>query len=136
MRSRRPTSREIAELVAFLPRLTADGFEPVLEWRGGRGPDGVIEWPYPDYDPVVREFFAAASRDCWSDYGDGIAEAADMLKDEARVRSADLDAIKMMLTFCVRGERFCGGHWANVLRAGHIRRLLQRLAELAPERDP
>jgi len=55
-----------------------------------------------------------------------------MLEDVEFVRSADLDQVKTMLTWCVRGERFCDGHWGGVLKAGHIRRLLQRLAELAP----
>lgn len=132
MRSRRPTARDIAELVAFLPRLTADGFNPVQRWSGGPGPDGVIQWPYPDYDPVVQEFFRMAYKDCWTDFHYGIAEAGSMLKDEALVQTADLDQVKTMLTWCVRGERFCDGHWAGVIQAGHIRRLLQRLAELTP----
>ena len=35
-----------------------------------------------------------------------------------------------MLTFCVRGERFCDGHWAAMIEGGQVRRLLERLAEL------
>jgi hypothetical protein len=37
---------------------------------------------------------------------------------------------KTMLTFCVWGERFCDGHWAAMNQGGHVRRLLERLAEL------
>ena len=35
-----------------------------------------------------------------------------------------------MLTFCVRGERFCDGHWAAMIEGGQVRRLLERLKEI------
>jgi hypothetical protein len=53
-----------------------------------------------------------------------------MLKDENRVKAASLDEIRIMLTFCVRGERFSAGHWATMIEKGYIRRLLERLNEI------
>ena len=45
-KSRLPTSNEIAELVAFLPRLYAEGFEPVECWMGGgQDENGVYTLP-------------------------------------------------------------------------------------------
>jgi hypothetical protein len=38
-----------------------------------------------------------------------------------------------MLTYVVRGERFCDGHWGAMVEGGQVRRLLQRLAELGSE---
>jgi hypothetical protein len=35
-----------------------------------------------------------------------------------------------LLTYCVRGERFCDGHWDAVLRSGRITAILHRLAVL------
>jgi hypothetical protein len=35
-----------------------------------------------------------------------------------------------MLTFCVRGERFCDGHWAEMVKAGRIGAILRRLEQL------
>ena len=35
-----------------------------------------------------------------------------------------------MLTYFVRGERFCDGHWGRLIEGGHVRRILERLAEL------
>jgi len=53
-----------------------------------------------------------------------------MLQDENFIKTADLSQIKTMLTFCVRGEKFRDGHWAAMIERGHIRRLLERLAEI------
>ena len=53
-----------------------------------------------------------------------------MLKDEKLIRAASLAQIKTMLTFCVRGERFSDGHWAQMIEEGYIRRLLERLNEI------
>jgi len=131
MKTPMPTSQDIEELVAFLPRLYADGFVPVIRWRGGTpNEDGVLTMPWPEYDEVVEQFFRAASRECWRNYGYSPGEAARMLATEGLIEAADLAQIKTMLTYCVRGERFCDGHWGAMIEEGYIRRLLQRLAEL------
>ena len=131
MRSKPPSLREIDELLAFLPRLTAEEFAPIREWGGGeKQADGAYVMPWPRYEKVVKEFFEAASHECWSDYNYDIEQAGSMLEDEQRVRRASLDEIKTMLTFCVRGERFCDGHWAAMIEGGEGRRLLERLREI------
>ena len=38
-----------------------------------------------------------------------------------------------MLTFCVRGERFCDGHWGAMVREGRIGAILHRLQQLRGE---
>jgi hypothetical protein len=49
-----PPRRKIDELIAFLPRLTADGFAPVREWGGGeKQADGAYVMPWPVYDEMV-----------------------------------------------------------------------------------
>jgi hypothetical protein len=128
-------SKEVDELISFLPRLYRDGFTPVRRWHGGtRGEGGVRTMPWPEYDPVVQEFFRAASGECWRDYGYRPEDARRMLEDEDAVKAADLAQIRTMLTYCVRGERFHDGHWGDVIERGHVRRLLERLAELRPDR--
>jgi hypothetical protein len=79
---------------------------------------------------VVDEFFKAVSNECWLDFEYDPEEAYRMLKDEAAVKAADLAKIKTMLTFCVRGERFSDGHWEEMIKGGHVRRLLERLGEI------
>jgi len=123
--------QDIQELVAFLPRLYADGFDPVRETHGGvPNEDGVISMPWTEYERIVEEFFRLAARDCWNDSQYRPEEAGQMLEDEELVKTASLSQIKTMLTFCVRGERFCDGHWASMIEGGNIHRILERLAVL------
>lgn len=126
-----PTAADIQALLAYLPRLYAPGFEPVLRWHGGvKGADGVIHLPYPEYHPLVEAFYRQAAAPCWLDTGYKPEEAWKLLQDEELVRTADLNRIRAMLTYCVRGERFSDGHWGEMIQAGHIRRILERLGEL------
>ncbi len=132
--SRLPTLQEIEKLTAFLPRLYSDGFSPVDSWSGGeKQKDGSISVPYPNYNPVVEEFFHAVSGGGWLDYEYNPEQAYQMLKDEKLIKTASLSQIKTMLTFCVRGERFSDGHWAQMIEEGYIRRLLERLNEIKSE---
>jgi len=127
-----PTAAEIERLLAFLPRLTAEGFTPIRRWGGGEtDANGRYVMPWPVYDEIVKEFFEAAGQDCWNDAGYVPAEAGRMLEDHALVRRASIDEIKTMLTYCVRSERFGEGHWGAIIESGHLRRLLERLAEIA-----
>lgn len=129
-----PTNAEINKLTAFLPRLYAADFSPIKEWKGGeRIETGGITMPYPDYDRVTREFFRAASEPCWVDGRYLQRDAGEMLGDPERVANASLDEVRLMLTWCVRGERFCDGHWDRMIEAGHVRRLLERLVEIRQE---
>ena len=132
--TRPPVLGEIEELVAFLPKLYADGFKPIRRWGGGeQNKNGGLTMPWPDYDEVVIEFFRAAGKDCWCDYAYHPEEAGRMLEDKEFVKVSSLSQIKTMLTYCVRGERFCDGHWAAMIERGHIRGLLERLAEIGAQ---
>jgi hypothetical protein len=122
-----PTVQEIEELTAFLPRLYAEGFLPIVKWEGGdKRSDGSFTVPYPNYNPVAEEFFKRIQGN-WIDYEYNPEQAYAMLKDESLVKTASLDQVKSMLTFCKRGERFSDGHWAVMIEKGYIRRLLERL---------
>jgi uncharacterized protein DUF6508 len=114
-----------------LPRLYAEGFSPIKSWSGGeKQKDGSISFPYPNYNPVVEEFFGLLSSDDWLDHEYNPEWAHQMLKDQNGIKTSSLSQIKTMLTFCVRGERFSDGHWAQMIEQGHIRRLLERLNEI------
>ena len=131
-----PTLQEIQALTAFLPRLYAEGFSPVVSWSGGeKQEDGSLTLPYPNYHPAVEEFFRRVSSGGWLDYEYDPEQAYRMLKDETLIKSASLAQIKTMLTFCVRGERFSDGHWGEMIEKGYIRRLLERLNEIKSEQN-
>jgi hypothetical protein len=127
-----PTLQDIEALTSFLPRLYADGFSPVIRWEGGKQKDGSFTLPYPTYDPLVEEFFHSG-RGVWMDHDYNPEQAYQMLQDEQLVKAASLPQIKTMFTFCVRGERFSDGHWAEMIEKGYIRRLLERLNEIKAE---
>ncbi|MEJ2515908.1 MAG: DUF6508 domain-containing protein [Gammaproteobacteria bacterium] len=128
-----PTQDEIGELLAFLPIFTAPDYQPVREWHGGKAEDGVIQMAWPDYDEAVNRFSDAVHKDCWLD-GDYVsADVPGMLHEESRIERATLDEIRTLLTFCVRGDRFCEGHLGDMIEAGHVTRILRRLAEIVGE---
>jgi hypothetical protein len=129
-----PTLQEIEKLTAFLPRLYSEGFVPVESWGGGeKQKDGSISVPYPNYNPVVEEFFRLVASEGWLDHEYNPEQAYQMLKDENGIKTASLSQIKTMLTFCVRGERFSDGHWGEMIEKGYIRLLLERLNEIKSE---
>ena len=53
-----------------------------------------------------------------------------MLESDDIIKTASLAQIKAMLTYCVRGERFCDGQWGAMIERGYVRLLLLRLAEI------
>ena len=122
-----PSEKDIDELTAYLPRLYAEGFKPVKSWNGGTTEEGDLIIPTPVYIDVVQAFFEIARQRCWCDYAYTPEVARNMLADVECVKSANLTQIKTMLTFCVRGERFCDGFWASMIESGAIRQLLERL---------
>jgi hypothetical protein len=133
--SRPPSLQEIEALTAFLPKLYAEGFSPVINWEGGKQKDGTYQLPYPRYHSLVQEFFHAVAGEVWIDYEYNPEQAYQMIKDENLIRNASLPQIKTMLTFCLRGERFSDGHWAQMIEEGYIRRLLERLNEIKSEKQ-
>ena len=124
------TVERIDELLAFLPGFEDPDREYIERWTGGKTAAGDLIWPHPVYAPDVVAFFRLAGQSCWCDYGYQPAEAGAMLADDDLIRSASLEQVKTMLTFCVRGERFSDGHWGAMLREGRIVLLLRRLALL------
>ena len=132
-KSRLPTLEEIETLTSYLPHLYAEGFSPIESWSGGKMKDGSMTFPYPKYDPLVDEFFRHVSSDGWLDYDYKPEQASQMLRDENIVKTASLEQIQTMLTFCIRGERFSDGHWGEMIEKGYVRQLLERLNEIKAE---
>lgn len=70
------------------------------------------------------------SKECWRDHHYVPEEASKMLENEELIGRASLSELKTMLTFCVRGERFCDGHIAAMIEKNKIRLILERLKEI------
>ena len=134
MKTPRPTTGDIDALVAFLPRLYAPGFEPIVRWGGGeKTAHGNTTMLWPEYNVTVHEFIELAARDCWADFDYVPEKASSMITDERAIRKASMNQIRTMLTFYVRGERFSDGHWGTMIEEGVVRALLERLLELRAE---
>ena len=128
------TPKRVDELLRFLPLFDQAEGGSVASWRGGeKTSDGAITAPVAAYPPDVEEFFRLAGRACWCDWDYDPVEAETMLADDHLVRRATIWQIRTMLTYCVRGERFCEGHWDDVLRSGRVASLLRRLQVLRRE---
>lgn len=127
-----PTPEEIQRLVSFLPVLYGDGFNSVRKWHGGAsGEDVIIRWPWPEYDEAVLQFFRIVESECWTDPNYVSKGIGRLLNENPElIESADIDLLKSVMTWCVRGERFSEGHWGSVIESGIIRRILERLSTI------
>ena len=128
-----PDKNDITEMVQFLPRLYSDDFKAVEKWGGGVQEDGSLVLPWPEYDDEVRAFIQEATKDCWRDSQYGSKKDSARIDDEEFVKEASLEQIRSMLTFCIRGERFCDGHIASKIESGAIKSVLQRLETILSE---
>jgi hypothetical protein len=126
------TRIRVDELLHFKSFFDQDDEQQSFEWSEGAEPegDGYLSMPQPIYPRIINDFFALASQPWWSDYQYTPETAAKMVQNDAMIASASLADIKKMLTFCVRGERFCDGHWGAMIRQGRIRAILCRLEQI------
>jgi hypothetical protein len=126
MNENEPTTIEkIDQLLQFLPGFEEPDRQFVEKWQGY----------YPVYAADVQQFVRLAGDSWWMDTSYQPNEAGQMLADDAVVQSANLDQIRTMLTFFIRGERFSDGHWEHLLENGRIQTLLHRLKMLRKELD-
>ena len=132
-REPQPTARDIRDLLAFLPRLYADGFVPTKRVHSKDQDGEIVAFPWPEYEAVVDEFMNCVGRDCWLDYGYVPQDMEKLIESEDGIGTATLPQIRSMLTYVLRGERFCDGWWGRMIEGGYIRRILERLAELEGE---
>jgi hypothetical protein len=120
----------INALLPFLPEFSQTGNDFMTWCSAGPRSDGIGTLPYPDYAPIVDQFRQLVSQDFWCDYHYQSAEVDAMLSDETSIAIASLDQIKSMLTYFVRGERFCDGLQNRLIREGKIAAILRRLQVL------
>lgn len=119
-----PDEQQVARLLALgQAALAIDAAQ--IRWHSQGG------MPWPDYPRALEDFFAAAAAPAWSDASYCPASCAERVHADGGIEQADLASLRRLLTWMVRGERFCDGHWAAMLSQGHLRRWLQRLAQLA-----
>jgi Family of unknown function (DUF6508) len=120
----------IDALLKFLPEFSQTENDFMTWHMAEPRSDGVGTLPYPKYSPIVGEFARLVSQAFWCDYQYQMAEVDAMFCDPTSITTASLKQIKSMLTFFVRGERFCDGLQNRLIREGKIAAILQRLQVL------
>lgn len=128
-----PTLNDIFRLVTCGQRILRSGdcANPRWHWMQEQA-DGSLSWPWPGYPALMQEFVQEASRNCWSDPSYEPNDTARMINDAEFVATASLQHLRTMVTYFVRGEKFCDGHWAGMFRDGHVGALIKRMRELLP----
>ena len=113
--------------MSFLPVLELKGFafgelrsprpgsSRTRGWPGGR-------WSHPG---PLRQRVGRALR--WSEFQD---EAIGYFENPTRLETADPETIRKLLTLHVRKDRFCEGHFLEMLEVDNIQAILRRLATL------
>ncbi len=88
------------------------------------------------YDRKVNEFVKALYDQNIAYSFDWISwepEAEKICNNLEKLKSADLDTLRKLLTLHIRKERFCNGHLAHMIKSGHIIVILKRLKEIADD---
>lgn len=131
--TRDPTAADIDALLAFLPALDRAAFEPGRWHEPQEVERGVFTLPAYSFDEGVIRFVDACYAHDWVTPFDWPAwqdEAERLTDDPEAIARADAATIRKLITVHVRKDRFCEGHLAAMFQAGHITRLLRRLAEI------
>ena len=63
----------------------------------------------------------------WPEWQD-VAET--YVNDLSKLKTADVETLRKLLTLHVRKDRFCDGHLLDMFESGHIAAILRRLREL------
>lgn len=121
-----PQRTDMDELLSFLPRLYPNG----VAIKTYTVPEGTY-WPL--YAEVVKDFYRAVAKECWNDFDYLRHGAGLMSENETYITQANLADIQSMLTWCLRGERFCDGHNGSVIEEGYVMNILRRLQVLRAE---
>ena len=121
-----PQRTDMDELLSFLPRLYPNG----VAIKTYTVPEGT-HWPL--YAAVVEGFYRAVAKKCWNDFDYLKHGAGLMIEIEPYIAQASLADIQSMLTWCLRGERFCDGHNGSVIEEGYVLNILRRLQVLRAE---
>lgn len=126
-----PTANDFDALIAYLAVFEAPGFVAAVEDAGVDQPasNDVVVRPLL-YDDQVRSFIKLAASAPWHPAAFDVISAADLLDDKERVSKASLEELRQCLRYVVRGEKFCDGHWEDVISDGRVSSILRRLIEL------
>ena len=130
----KPSKKDIEELIDYLPILYAEEFNVGKLLYPPKTKSNIITgFPYYNYNGKVNDFFHLASKECWRDDNYLSKNVNSMIADKEILNNVSLTDIQSILTFLVRGERFCDGVWYGAIKNETIKKVLTRLTELNSE---
>lgn len=121
-------------LVAFIPEIEALDSEQVTIWpeqdpvydEQGRRHITINYRYHPGVDRLLDAMIPMADHP----YDKDLCER--LVRNEGALAGASLAEIRQVMTWMVRGERFCWGHFGDVVSDGTALRVLRRLEKLLP----
>lgn len=129
------TPKCIDNVVAFISLLESIPEEDIAHWPNlGKATNGAQLFSLePEYAPAVRAVMQAFNANNFLqpfDWGRWQSTAEKIVREPARLSKASLKTCAKLITLHVRKDRFCGGHFGEMVRCGHITAILRRLAQL------
>jgi hypothetical protein len=127
-----PTAAQIEAVLKHLPILTKPN-PSVSQWHSSERKDGVIEMPREEHSAEISQLLSDLYENCFVvdfDWPSWETSARGYVEDAERLKTASLDTLQRLLTTHVRKDKFCEGHFSEMVRCGHIRAILERLAAL------
>ena len=122
-----PSDANVRAILSFLPVLESKGFA----FGEMVSPPG--QFPYARMAPEVDGLIQALYDNGWVepfDWSEFQDEAIGYFENPTRPETADIETIRKLLTLHVRKDRFCDGHFLEILEAGQVQAILRRLATL------
>ena len=130
-----PDRARVAELLAFLPGFSAPGRDFFRHDKSIGPAEGEVSiWPHPTYDDDVVAFFMRIGVEPWVDPHYRSRRPERLMGRPDLLANAGYADVRAVLNYCARGERFCDGYWAEVLRQGVVQAALARLDVLTSPR--
>jgi len=133
--NKKPTLNHLYSYIDYFENLQPGEGYTVIEDKDNQ--KGVISLPIYKYDPIVSKFeqevYESGLMD--HDYHASLEKAGFFgIKDQDDwISKATQPGIWALITFCLRGERFCDGFLAKQLQNKTFAKLLRRLKEIDEE---
>lgn len=137
-----PSREDIASFERFVEGLSKAAFSPGTWHRAEEIEPGHYTWPHWEPSAVVREWHDALCDlgvvDSESDYlSEEFGRYMEGLTlDSSGLSSASLATTRAVLTYIVRGDRFCDGQIIEMFEKGVAQAATIRLAQLGRDATP
>jgi hypothetical protein len=118
----------IDKVITFLPQIESLPTDQIQKKRQDPG-QGFIDLDV-DYQPTIWKLMRAFEDNGFVqsyDWGTWQPEAERIFHNPPLLETADLETCVKLITLHVRKDRFCSGHFGEMVASGHLAAILRRL---------